>query len=81
MDDTWPELINAAAGYRVRPFSKEYAVACLRLQEWRKNWWSRLMYDAKYMQSRLMLENRWENLPESNLIEVTKIPIILFDYF
>jgi len=34
LDEIWPDQINAAAGYRVNPFSKEqYAVACLQLQE------------------------------------------------
>ena len=30
------------------------------------------MRDAKEMQGKLMAENKWENIPEANLLEVTE---------
>ena len=71
-DEVFPELVKVATGKeKVDSFSDEYDAACTRLSEWRKNWWSRLMKEAKKMQWQLMSDNSWNDLPSTALLNVS----------
>lgn len=71
-EEAFEQLVQVATGGgKVDTFSDEYDAACTRLSEWRKNWWSRMMKEAKTMQWQLMSLNSRNDLPESALLNVS----------
>jgi hypothetical protein len=69
-EDHWGTLIDIAARRKIDPFSSEYALGCNNLQEWRKNWWSRMIKTAKDLQMNIMGKHNWQSLPEEALLKV-----------
>jgi len=75
-EDSWKELICRATGCEtISTHTREYGIACKRLQEWRRNWWSRVMAEAKRIQLELMTQNGWKELPDDALLGVSSIPL------
>ena len=66
--DKYQPLINAAAGFAVDLNSEAYEVMYVRLNEWKKNWFSLYAQAATVLQKELEVAKHWGGLDKSELV-------------
>jgi hypothetical protein len=72
LDQLWEQMINYALRKKVDRTSLEYHNCAVRLGEWRRSWWTRMIAVAKEIQYKIMINNNWADMNEGNLLKVRK---------